>query len=305
MKFLLFSLESYKHLADKMLETDKFEAGVVERRNFPDGERYLRILSEVRERDTVVMGGTGNAHDTLELYDLAYALSRNGAKRVSIVIPYYGYSTMERAVKTGEVVTAKSRAHLLSSIPSSAHSNRIFLFDLHAEGVTFYFEGSTRATHISARPVIENLIRTVGEKDFVLGSADAGRAKWVESLANKLGVPAAVVLKRRLSAEKTEVTAVSDNVKGKHVVLYDDMIRTGGSLMGAAKAYLAHGAVKVSAVTTHGVFPGQALEKLVASGLFASLACTDSCPRAVELEGPKLKVASLSDLIVESLGGAL
>ena len=109
------------------------------------------------------------------------------------------------------------------------------------------------------------------------------RAKWVQSLANDLGVPASFVFKRRVSGEETEVAAVSAQVGGKAVVIYDDMIRTGGSPINAANAYKAAGASSLGAVTTHGVFPGDSLQKIRESGLFSTVICTDSHPRAREV----------------------
>jgi len=108
--------------------------------------------------------------------------------------------------------------------------------------------------------------------------------------------------KRRLSGSKTEVTAMSAQVKGKSVVLYDDMIRTGSSLLGAARAYLDAGATKVAAIATHGIFPGDALDVLLASGAFSAIACTDSHPRARELSGKGLIVESVAGVLADALG---
>ncbi|MCA9611736.1 MAG: ribose-phosphate pyrophosphokinase, partial [Myxococcales bacterium] len=138
----------------------------------------------------------------------------------------------------------------------------------------------------------------------VLGATDAGRAKWVESLANDLGVDAAFVFKRRLSGDATEVTALAADVRNKTVVIYDDMIRTGGSLLGAAKAFKDAGATRIAAVTTHGVFPGESLAKIQKSGLLDAIACTDSHPSAVAL-APKfpsfLRLESVVDVLARSL----
>jgi ribose-phosphate pyrophosphokinase len=212
---------------------------------------------------------------------------KNGARRLTLVVPYFGYSTMERAVKSGEVVTAKTRARLLSAVPHAQGGNRILLLDLHQEGIPHYFEGDLTAVHVYAKPVTTAAIRRVGASpgggDFVLACTDAGRAKWVQSLANDLGVQPSFVFKRRLDGEQTEVTAVSAQVAGKRVVIYDDMIRTGGSLLSAARAYRAAGASSLAAVATHGVLPGESLKKIRDSGLFSAVVCTDSHPRAREL----------------------
>src|SRR5262249_23702087 len=148
------------------------------------------------------------------------------------------------------------------------------------------FEGSVRPVHLYAKPVILHAIREIAERaqnGFVLGSTDAGRAKWVESLANELGVSAGFVFKRRVSGEETEVRALSADVNGRDVVIYDDMIRTGSSLLNAAEAYRGAGAARVFVVATHGLFPGGALVRLESSGLIERIICTDTHPRALEL----------------------
>ena len=280
---LVFATEHYAFMAADLCRRGSYDAGAVERRPFPDGERYLRLGTGVADRDVVLVGGTFSDAATLELYDLACAMVKNGARRLTMVVPYFGYSTMERAVKPGEVVTAKTRARLLSAVPMAAAGNRVLLLDLHSEGTPHYFEGDLTAVHVYAKPVVTAAIRRVGGGDFVLACTDAGRAKWVQSLANDLGVQPSFVFKRRLDGEQTEVTAVSAQVAGKTVVIYDDMIRTGGSLLGAARAYRAAGATSLAAVTTHGVLPGDSLKKIQGSGLFTAVVCTDSHPRAREL----------------------
>ncbi|HJW92453.1 MAG TPA: ribose-phosphate diphosphokinase [Thermoanaerobaculia bacterium] len=294
---IVFSTLEYESMARELTGAD-CEAGQIERRIFPDGERYFRIASDVNDRDVVLVGGTTSNDVTLELYDLASTLVENGASTLTLIVPWFGSSTMERAVKHGEAVTAKTRARLFSSIPPAKLGNQIALLDLHSEGIQYYFEAPLHPIHVYAKPVIEDLARDLGGSDFILGSTDAGRAKWVESLANGLGVPAAFVFKRRHSAEKTEVTAVSAKLSGERVVIYDDMIRTGGSLMNAARAYRSAGASSVAAVTTHGIFANDALTRLRESGLFTAIASTDSHPNARRLEKEGLKVRTIAPLFV-------
>jgi ribose-phosphate pyrophosphokinase len=297
---LLLSTQAYLYLRDDLARATGFASGDVEVDTFPDGERYQRITADVAGRDVILIGGTISDADTLELYDLACAIAKYGAYRLTLIIPYFGYSTMERAVKSGEVVTAKTRARLLSSIPIAAAGNRVLLMDLHADGITHYFEGAIRPVHVYAKPVVIDLL-TLGGDDFVLACTDAGRAKWVESLANEIGVPASFVLKRRLSGTETEVTAVSAAVAGKSVVIYDDMIRTGGSLISAARAYQDAGAARLTAIATHGLFARDALARLQKTGLFAAIACTDTHPRARQLAGPALRVASIAGVLARAL----
>lgn len=302
---IVFHTLAYQALADAVCAAGGFQRGDVDVERFPDGERYQRVLSPVDGGDVVIIGGTPTDADTVELYDLASGVVEAGAQRLTLVIPFFGYATMERATKSGEVVTAKTRARLLSSIPLPGSGSRVMLVDLHTDGIPYYFEGGIRPFHVYAKPVILEAVRQLAGDggEFVVACTDAGRAKWVESLANDLGVDAAFVFKRRTSGQDTQVLAVSADVKGKHVVIYDDMIRTGGSLLGAARAYQQAGARRISAVATHGVLPGNALEKLRASGLLDRVVVTDTHPRALQLRGDFLQILSVAPLLAERLGG--
>lgn len=298
---VIFAIPGYDPFADALCAQLGCARGEVDRHPFPDGERYQRLVTDVEGREVVVVGGTVDDAATLSLYDLASAAVTYGARRLSLVVPYFGYSTMERAVRPGEVVVAKTRARLLSSIPPAASGNRVLLLDLHSEGIPHYFEGGTAAFHVYANTVLGPVIAEAGGEGYVLGSTDSGRAKWVESLANDLGVDAAVILKRRTSGSQTRVTAVSAAVEGRTVVIYDDMIRTGGSLVGAARAYRDAGATRLVAVATHGIFPGDALERIQSAGLFDRVICTDSHPRVAALASKGLEVVSVAGCFVDHL----
>lgn len=273
---IVFAIEQYESFAADLARLAGAAKGTIARDRFPDGEHYLRVVDEVNDRDVVLVGGTVDHDATLELYDLGCAIVESGASTLTLLVPYFGYSTMERAVHRGEAVMAKNRARILSSIPNAKLGNQMVLLDLHSEGIPHYFEGTIRPFHVYAKPVIEQLARELAGDGFVLGSTDAGRAKWVESLANDLGVEAVFVYKRRISGEKTAVRAVSTTLNGETVVIYDDMIRTGSSLLNAARAYRDAGAGQLIAIATHGVFPGNAVETILGSGLFTHVAVTDS-----------------------------
>lgn len=300
----MFSTRSYGYLQRALCESAACEAGELEERSFPDGERYLRILTECIDRDVVVLGGTVTDADTLTLYDLACATVGQGARSMTLIIPFFGYQTMERRVRRGEVVVAKTRARLFSAIPPAGLGNRVVMVDLHSEGITHYFSGEVRPVHLHARRLILEEIRRLGGDDYVLGATDAGRAKWVESLANDLGVEAAFIFKRRMHDGSTQVSALAADVGDRRVVIYDDLIRTGGSLIGAAEAYVDAGATSVAAVATHGVLPGDSLKRIHGSGLLPEVVCTDSHPRAVELAGePGFRVVSIAGLLADFLAG--
>lgn len=298
---LLFSTQNYTYLKNRILSQGKFEDASVVVKAFPDGERYQRILSSVDRRDVVLIGGTISDNDTLELYDLACSIEQYGANSLTLVIPYFGYSTMERAVKSGEVVTAKSRARLLSAIPKTGGGNHVLLFDLHTEGIPYYFEGNLRPEHVYCKDVILQAVRDLGGDDFILACTDSGRAKWVESLANDIGVNAAFVFKRRISGEDTEITGINADVEGKNVIIYDDMIRTGGSIIRAAQAYKDAGADKIFAITTHGLFIRGGLERMQQSQLFEKVVSTDTHINAVAIQNDFLEIRSVDELITQKL----
>lgn len=298
---LVFSTLHYAYLAESIARETGWALGTIARKTFPDGEHYLRIETSPADRDVVIVGGTFDDAATLELYDLACGLVTAGAFRLRLVIPFFGYSTMERSVRPGEIVTAKTRARLLSSIPMASRGTQVFLLDLHVASIAYYFEGGVRAYEVYGKSLVTAAARRVAGDAFVLACTDAGRAKWVESLANDLGVPAAFVYKRRLDGASTEVTGVSAAVTGKRVVIYDDMIRTGGSLLDAAAAYRDAGAVQIDAIATHGLFPGDSLARIRASGLLGSVTVTDSHPRAVALADDFLRVVPTAELFAQHL----
>lgn len=302
MDHLVFATEPYEYLSKELCALPGFNRGELLRKTFPDGERYLRISSSAYGRNVIVLGGTIDDRSTLEIYDMASGLVALGADNLSIIVPYFGYSTQERAVLAGEVVTAKSRANLLSAIPKARLSTEIVLLDLHTPGIAQYFNADVHSVHLSAHSIHLALIREVMEKgDTIIGCTDAGRAKWVQELANEAGLPAAFVYKRRESDGSTSVTGINADVKDKQLVLYDDMVRSGSSLINAASAYKTAGAATVTAIVTHGVLPGGALKCLEESGHFAALHCSNSHPAAVGQAPGFLKIHSVAGLFNEYL----
>lgn len=280
MNACVFFTREYEELAQGIAAQNQYPIGAITHKTFPDGEHYMCIETPLSNTHAILVGGSFCDESTLELYDLSCGLIDHGALSLTLVLPYFGYSTMERAVKPGEVVTAKNRARLFSSIPKAPYGNTIYTVDLHTGGLPHYFEQGLRVFHVYAKAAIIDACKMLGTNNFVLASTDAGRAKWVESLANDMNVSAAFIFKRRLSGSLTKVQAVSANVQDQDVIIYDDMIRTGGSLIGAAQAYKDAGARNIWAICTHGVFPQGAIQRLRESNLFQQILCTDSHPNA-------------------------
>jgi ribose-phosphate pyrophosphokinase len=305
-KRLLFTIPSYEYMRASLVAAGDFELGRIERKIFPDGERYLRLAADSRGRDVVLLGGTPSDLDALEVYDLGCAISHAGAHSLAIVMPYFGYATMERALRPGEVVTAKTRARLISAIPPSDGGTRVILFDLHTDGIEFYFGDSHITQHVYGAPVITAAIRRhMGDRPFVLGATDAGRAKWVQSLALILGIEPAFVYKRRdHGSDSLGITGINADVRGHEVVVYDDMIRTGSSLLQAGRAYLAAGATAVHAIASHLVLPAGTLDKIQSAGVFRSILGTDSHPGSQQLAAVPGAITSVAELLWSALEGA-
>ncbi|WP_109696497.1 ribose-phosphate diphosphokinase [Chitinophaga deserti] len=299
---IIFSTQRYQYLKERLLAIapDTWEPGLLSIRDFPDGEHYHRITSTVTGKEVVLIGGTIDDKETLELFDIANGCIQYGALCVNLVIPYYGYSTIERAVQYGEIVKAKTRATLLSALPATSMGIRVILIDLHVDGISYYFENNVRPVHLYGKAIVQQAALDIAAgRPFVLASTDSGRAKWVESLANDLNVQAAFVFKKRLSGEETHVTAISANVQDTLVIIYDDMIRTGGSLINAAEAYKQAGASAIGVITTHGIFAGNGFGRIRDCGLVEKLICTDTHPNALEINDPLLEVRSIAPVIFD------
>lgn len=300
-KKILFATQRYQYLKARILAIAPadWEDGDIIIRDFPDGEHYHRITSNVSGKEVVLIGGTIDDKETLELFDIANGCIQMGATCLNLVIPYFGYSTMERAVQHGEIVKAKNRAILFSALPTTLNT-RVIMIDLHVDGISYYFESNVRPVHLYGKLLVrEAALELAQGKPFVLASTDAGRAKWVESLANDLQVTAAFVFKRRVSGEETHITGISANVEGLLVIIYDDMVRTGGSLLQAAQAYKDAGAREIAVITTHGIFAGNGFEKIRNSGLVQKVVCTDTHPNALQITDPLLRVQSVAPLILD------
>ncbi len=305
MRTVFFCTKNYEYMSAVIEAQSRFARARIERNQFPDGERAYRIdTAEVRGSDVLIVGGTISDADILEVFNLACACVKYGAHRLHLMIPYFGYSTMERAVHDGEVVMAKTMAMLLSAIPQAPLGNHALLLDLHSEGIPHYFESRITAQHVYAKAAVGRLIHAAAaSREFVLGSTDAGRAKWVESLAHDLHVQPAFCYKKRLSGNETKITGVNANVSGKFVVIYDDMIRTGGSVAEAAGTYMQAGASGIAVVATHGLFVGDCVKKFEACGFIEFVGCTNSHPNSLTaaFTGIEKRVESIETTMLDEI----
>lgn len=299
----ILSSKKYEYLKQNILKQDEtFNDIQIETETFPDGEHYWKIINpeQLCHKPAVLIAGTVDDESIFELYNIASTLVREQCSSLHIVIPYFGYSTMERAVKEGEVVTAKNIANLISSIPQAPLGNFVYMMDLHSLGTQYYFENTIHPTHLTTWNVIKQML-TQFDKDIVLASTDMGRAKWIEKMGNELHLETAYIMKKRLSGSRTEVVALNAEVKNKDIVIFDDMIRSGTSLIHAAEAYKNAGAKDIYVVTVHGIFVPGALNKLKSCGFIKKILCTNTHINAQRMNDEFVTVYDISEVIAERL----
>lgn len=297
----IFATKNYEYMKNLIVEKDaSIKLGGLIRKDFEDGERnYVLSIGTVKGQDVILVGGTASDQDTLELFDIGSALVKYGARSLKIICPYFGYSTMERAVTDGEIVVAKTRARLISAIPVASGGNEIILFDLHSEGIPHYFEGNIVAKHVYGKSFVKDCIDDIIKKnnrdEYVLCSTDAGRAKWVESLGRDFSMKTAYVYKQRVSGSDVKTTGINADVSGKNVIIYDDIIRSGGSLSSAIHAYKLAGAESIFVIASHGVFTKTFFERKW--DCVKQFYCTNSHVKSLGHDD-QLKVIDVSSLFV-------
>lgn len=306
---VLYANQKYKYLADSLLkENTNWSRGVIDKKIFPNEEIHRIIQTSPQNKHVVLIGGTTEA-EAIELFLIGRALEKYQAKSIHIVIPFFNNSTQERATVSGEIVTAKGIAALLSSIPIASQGNFIYMLDLHSENIVHYFEGFCKSIHIKSKSILYPVIQKI--KASVLAAPDAGRSKTIEKMATDLNMEPALTLKRRNSDPKNPVsiTTINADVKGKNIIIYDDMIRSGGTILNSAQAYKDAGAKEISVVTTHGDFCSSSyndggksgIEKLLDSDLITEVHCSNSTPKTLNISHPKFHLYKIDKLISEHI----
>jgi ribose-phosphate pyrophosphokinase len=295
---LIINTKNYQKTSEEIAKNNNYELAFVERKFFPDGEQYLRVTKATKDEDVVIISGTTSAEESLELFDLTYSVAMSQPKSLKVFILYFGYSTMERQVKDGEVVRGLSRSYLFDSLPPMV---QFYTLDIHSPKINNEFKSHTIKNLSSVKEII-NLVDAMSIKDLVIASPDEGRSNFILELAHGLNCPSAYVSKKRTSGECVEVKQVFGDVKDKNVVIYDDMIRSGSTLLKAAQAYKEHGAKNIYVISTHGVFDQTVLMKMKDSNLFKSILISDSHPKVQALESDSfLKKFSILSIIEDEI----
>ncbi len=266
--------------------------------SFPDGETLVKIEDDVRGKDCFVVQSTcPPVNDNLvQLLIFIDSLRRASVRRITAVIPYYGYARQDRKAEGRTPITAKLVANMLTT----AGADRILTMNLHADQIQGFFD--IPLDHLTAAPVLAKHFADGPLRDSVLVSPDVGNVKFGNEFASRLGSDLAVIHKRRVSGDSIVAVSIIGNVKGKNVMMFDDMITTAGTVCEAAKLVREHGAKAIFVAATHGVFAGPAVDRLEAVGL-NEIVVTDTIPVRPEVRQrlKTLTVLSVADLIGEAI----
>lgn len=269
-------------------------AAVVKR--FSDGEINVDIGENVRGADVFIVQPTCppvNDH-LVELLILMDALKRSSAKRVTAVIPYYGYARQDRKVLPRAPITAKLVADLLTA----AGVSRVLTMDLHAGQIQGFF--NIPVDHLYAAPVMLEYIKSNWGNDIVFVSPDAGGVERARAFAKRLNSTLAIIDKRRPGPNESQVMNIIGDVDGRTAVLLDDMVDTGGTMVQGAQALLASGAARVFACATHPVLSGSAIQRLENSPI-GEFVVTNTIPLGEKAACRKIRVLSVAGLLGEAI----
>lgn len=295
----VFSGRANVPLAEKIAQCLGDSLGKITLQNFPDGEFLARIDEDVRGRDVFVVQPTCPPvnENIMELLIILDSLKRASAGRITAVIPYYGYARQDRK----DVGRVPISAKLVADILTSAGAGRVLTLDLHAAQIQGFFD--IPVDHLHAAPVICDYIRTLNipTENFVVLSPDEGSIKRSLRYQKNLGGSIAIVDKRRSSATETkQVNLIGSSLEGKTAVIFDDMISTAGSVVGAATIAKKNGARDVYACATHGVLCGDAIHKLRDAPI-KQVIISDSIPLTPDKQLPNIKVLSMASLLADAI----
>lgn len=296
----IFSGRSNPALAKSICREVGVKLGEAEVGTFSDGENFVSIYETVRGSDVFVVQSTCTpVNDNLmELLIMIDAFRRASAGRITAVIPYFGYARQDRKAKPRDPISAKLVANLITR----AGADRVLTMDLHASQIQGFFD--IPVDNLLGNPIFVEYFhgRFMGQEDeTVVVSPDVGSVARARTFAQKLGMGLAIVDKRRQKANSSEVMNIIGDVKGKNVILFDDMVDTGGSLCGAAKALVEiGGAREVYGCASHGVLSGPAVG-LIEKSVLKEAVFLDTVPRRPDMKSDKIKYLTVSHMFAEAI----
>ena len=296
---MLFSGRANRDLAAEVARHLGIDCGSVDLRDFANGEIYSRFQESVRGTDAfVIQTHAAPVNERImEQLIMIDALKRASAKRISAVVPFYGYARQDRKGRSREPITAR----LVADLFQTAGANRIITMDLHSGQIQGFFDGPV--DHLTALPPLADYIRDhLGTENLVIVAPDAGRVKTAEKFAGVLNCSLAFLHKRRSRdvANRVEMREVVGEVNGMQCVIVDDMIDTAGTVVQGAEVLMANGAERVTAAATHGVFSGPAIDRLKNAPI-DEVVVTNTLPLADEKRLDKIVVLSIADIIAAAI----
>ena len=295
-RFKIFSGTANRELAEAICKHIGVTLGETRMTRFADGEVYFQLVENVRGADVFVVQPTCYPVDQhlVELLIMIDALKRASAGRITVVVPYYGYARQDRKDRPRVAISSK----LVADLMTTAGAHRALFMDLHAAQIQGFF--NIPVDHMFASPVMISYIRELNLPNLTVVSPDAGGVERARLFATKLGVPMAIVDKRRTDINVTEVMNVIGDVAGRTCVIIDDIVDTAGTLVKTVDTLLDKGATRVYAGASHPVLSGPAAERIANSKL-EQLVVTDSIPLREEaqplLDSGKIKVLSVAGLL--------
>ena len=292
----VFSGNSNPKLAENIANELGISQGKMIVSRFSDGEIRVQVDESARGMDAFIIQSTCVPinESIMELLIMIDAFRRASARRITCVIPYYGYARQDKKIKPREPVTARLVANMLTV----AGASRILTLDLHADQIQGFFD--LPVDHLYAGPIIADYLiqKGLNDADTVVVSPDVGGVARARALAEMLGTPIAIIAKRRPEPNKSEVKEIIGDVQGKNAVMMDDIIDTAGSITQGAVALKERGAKKVYACCTHPVLSGEAIQRLKSAPI-EEVVVTDTIPTSVEND--KFTVLSVSRLLADAI----
>jgi len=292
---VVFSGDANLPLSERIAAELGVSLGKVTISRFSDGELFVRLDENVRGVDVFIVQPTLPGQDSLmQLFLLLDAATRASASRVTAVLPYFGYARQDRKDQPRVSLAAK----LVANLMTTAGADRVLTMDLHAAQIQGFFD--IPVDHLYASPVFMEFFEGLDLSDFAVVAPDLGSVKMARAYANKLGVPLAIIEKRRPHANQTEVLNIigMSEVQGRKLLMIDDMIDTGNTLIRAAEVLRGAGAKEIYACATHAVFSGGAMERLEDSPV-SNLVVTDTIP--AQRESEKLQILSIAGLFADAI----
>jgi ribose-phosphate pyrophosphokinase len=297
-KFKIFSGTANESLADEVCHFLAMQRGQAQVTRFADGEAYVQIQENVRGADVFVMQPTCRPVDEhlMELMLMIDALKRASARRITAVIPYFGYARQDRKDKPRSPISSKLVADLLTA----AGANRALIVDLHTPQLQGFF--NIPVDHLFASPVLVDHFRKLALPNLTVVSPDAGGVERARFFAKKVDAALAIVDKRRVEMNVAEIMNVIGDVDGRTCLIIDDLIDTAGTLVKTAAALIENGATCVYACASHAVLSGPAVEN-IRNSVIKEVVVTNTIPLTAEAEaartekGGKIHVLSIAGLI--------